>query len=397
MRAFLAVLLVSSHAAALQTPGRSALRLRGGSDDVVQQQEQSNATRSDYVVKGTIGAAGTGAFVWGAKATLNFLGRRRAAERRRARSIAVRARRLLRSGLAFTNTMKKQAGRVCAPLYDCVGTYAARSCLATIRVAEFNNRTASRMCAFVTAPIKPASSRTQLKAVLRQELRMRPSLLRDARRGKLTLDDACLERYLAAAKWSLDFPDRPVVDAIGATASWRASTSAAHKPDSIRTESEWRRFFSASNVKTRRKEAVLILHARHAVDAPLSHLIKVIEGGCRSTQRVCVVLDARGAPSSSLFDVAKKMQKALPVFQAHYPGRLGRVVVLEGGRPVSLIWGVLSKLCDDEAKARIVFVDALDQLDTIVSVAELNGRDAVFAETSRLAAEVTTEAHTLYL
>ena len=76
MRAFLAVLLTTSHAAALQTPGRSALRLRGGSDEVVQQ-EQTNATRSDYVVKGTIGAAGTGALVWGAKATLNFLGRRR--------------------------------------------------------------------------------------------------------------------------------------------------------------------------------------------------------------------------------------------------------------------------------------------------------------------------------
>ena len=77
MRAFLALLLVSSQAAALQTPGRRALRLKGGSDEVVQQ----NATRSsDYVVKGTIGAAGTGALVWGAKATLNFLGRRRAAE-----------------------------------------------------------------------------------------------------------------------------------------------------------------------------------------------------------------------------------------------------------------------------------------------------------------------------
>ena len=394
MRAILA-LLVSSHAAALQTRGRRALRMRGGSDEVVQQ----NATRSsDYVVKGTIGAAGTGALVWGARSALAFLGRRRAAERRRARSLAVRARRFLRSGLAFTNSMKKQAGRVCAPLYDCVGTYAARSCLITFRIAEFNNHTMYRMCAFVTAPIKPASSRTQLKAVLRQELRMRPSLLRDARKGKLTLDDACLERYLAAAKWSLDFPDRPVVDAIAATASWRAATSAAHKPDSIRTESEWRRFFSASHVRTRRKEAVLILHARHAVDAPLSHLIKVIEQGCRSTPRVCVVLDARGAPSSSLFDVAKKMQKALPVFQAHYPGRLGRVVVLEGGRPVSLIWGVLSKLCDEEAKARIMFVDSLEQLDAIVSVAELNGRDAVFAETSRLAQESRAEtAHTLYL
>ena len=64
MRAMLAVLLMVSQAAALQTRGRSALRLRGGSAEVAQQ-EQTNATRSDYVVKGTIGAAGTGALVWG--------------------------------------------------------------------------------------------------------------------------------------------------------------------------------------------------------------------------------------------------------------------------------------------------------------------------------------------
>ena len=62
-----------------------------------------------------------------------------------------------------------------------------------------------------------------------------------------------------------------------------------------------------------------------------------------------------------------------------------------------MIWGVLSKLCDDEAKGRIAFVDSLDQLDAIVSVAELNGRDAVFAETSRLASQAETAAHTLYL
>ena len=144
MRAILAVLLMVSPAAALQTPGRRALRMHGGSDEMVQQ----NATRSsDYVVKGTIGAAGTGALVWGAKSAIAFLGRRRAAERRRARSIAVRARRFLRSGLAFTKTVSKRGrtvathcttrctalgARACAPLYDCASTYAARSCLLTL-------------------------------------------------------------------------------------------------------------------------------------------------------------------------------------------------------------------------------------------------------------------------
>ena len=121
MRAILALLIVSSQAAALQTPGRRALRLNGGSDEVVQQ----NATRSsDYVVKGTIGAAGTIALVWGAKSAIAFLGRRRAAERRRARSLAVRARRFLRSGLAFTNAVSKRWRTVAAR-----GTKLGRACV----------------------------------------------------------------------------------------------------------------------------------------------------------------------------------------------------------------------------------------------------------------------------
>ena len=85
----------------------------------------------------------------------------------------MRARRFLQSGLAFTNAVSKRGrtvatrgtklgARVCAPLYECASTYAARSCLMTLRVAEFNNRTMYRACAFVTAPlaIKPATARS---------------------------------------------------------------------------------------------------------------------------------------------------------------------------------------------------------------------------------------------
>ena len=63
------------------------------------------------------------------------------------------------------------------------------------------------------------------------------------------------------------------------------------------------------------------------MDGPAITFHKSAEGGCRrQAMRLCCLRCAR-APSSSLFDVAKKMQKAfLPVFQAHYPGRLGRVM-----------------------------------------------------------------------
>ena len=101
----------------------------------------------------------------------------------------------------------------------------------TLRVAEFNNRTMYRACAFVTAPlaIKPATART-IEGRAPPRTAHAPVLAPGRAAGKLALDDACLERYLAAAKWSLDFPDRPVVDAIGATAAWRASTVERARP-----------------------------------------------------------------------------------------------------------------------------------------------------------------------
>jgi len=399
----------------------AALRVTGGAD--VQQADQSNATTTEYVVKGSVAAAGTGALVWGARSAVSFLNRRRRAERRRARSVAVHVQKLVRQcaaagryvthrGLDVTKAVSQRASTVthyaCNTTYGLAATYAARSCLLAFSLAEFNNRTTRRVCAFVTAPVrlrmKPTTARSQLLEVLRAEVRMRPSLLKDARRGRLLLDDACLERYLSAARWSLDFPDRPVFDAIEATARWRASCNAARAPDALgKPPDTLRRFFWATDVKTKRKEALLMLHARNAVDAPLSHLVRVIESGCRQSQRVCVVLDCRGAPSSALFDVAKKLQKALPVFQAHYPGRLGKVIVLAAGRPGALIWGVLSKVCDDEAKQRICFLDDLEMLEALVSVRDLERRDAVFAETSQRERDNNChlrrddDAHTLYL
>ena len=130
-------------------------------------------------------------------------------------------------------------------------------------------------------------------------------------------------------------------------------------------------------MKTRRKEAVLVLHARHAVDAPLSHLIKVIEGGCSSH-------------SASVLSWTRAARR--PHHYLTWPRRCRRLC-RSSRRTIPVGWGGSSwwkvggpfldmgraRLCDDEAKARIAFVDSLDQLDAIVSVAELNRLDAVFA------------------
>ena len=126
----------------------------------------------DYVVKGTT-APPARAPGLGQQKSISWPAAR--CRRRRARSIAVRARRFLQSGLAFTNAPEAEGGRarstklgarVCAPLYDC----------ADVRRAELPHDAAGpvqqpamygvgRGCPFA---MKPATARSRWR--VRQEL-----------------------------------------------------------------------------------------------------------------------------------------------------------------------------------------------------------------------------------
>ena len=67
---------------------------------------------------------------------------------------------------------------------------------------------------------------------LRAEVLARRKLVRDARRGRMPLDDATLTRYLAAARWKPRFPDRSVADAVADTCLLYTSPSPRDKRQS---------------------------------------------------------------------------------------------------------------------------------------------------------------------
>ena len=228
--------------AALQTQGRRALQLNGGSDEVVQQ-EQTNATRSDYVVKGTIrrrrhrriGVGGPKQHSISSDGGAPQKGGARGASPCAREAFLTKRPRLHERGLETREDgrsarYKTGRARVRAPLYA-VRVDVRRAELphdaAGGRVQQPHDvpRVRVRDCpSYDEAGHGPEP----LKAVFRQDCACAPLLAPRTRgSGKMPLDDACLSQYLAAAKWSLDFPDRPVVDAIGATAAWRPSTVAA--------------------------------------------------------------------------------------------------------------------------------------------------------------------------
>ena len=235
---------------------------------------------------------------------------------------------------------------------------------------------------------------------LRAEVLARRKLVRDARRGRMPLDDATLTRYLAAARWKPRFPDRSVADAVADTAQWRASCAAARAPEKLPPpDPELKRMFWSGprGVRTRRGEAVLLFHCRHCRPATLSHLVRVIEGGCRGGNGRCaLVLDCRGAPATALFDTLGVIKPALPVFQKHYCGRLGRVVVLKSGSAGQTLWWIARKFCDAATRDKIAFVEDAARLEPVVRVADLN-RDAEFGAASKAERGAAPRRHTLYL
>ena len=242
--------------------------------------------------------------------------------------------------------------------------------------------------------------RRALLEALRAEVLARRKLVRDARRGRMPLDDATLARYLAAARWKPRFPDRSVADAVADTAQWRASCAAARAPERLPPpDPELKRMFWSGprGVRTRRGEAVLLFHCRHCRPATLSHLVRVIEGGCRGGDGRCaLVLDCRGAPATALFDTLGVIKPALPVFQKHYCGRLGRVVVLESGSAGQTLWWIARKFCDAATRDKIAFVEHAARLEPVVRVADLN-RDAEFGAASKAERGAAPRRHTLYL
>lgn len=186
-----------------------------------------------------------------------------------------------------------------------------------------------------------------------------PDLRRCAARCGMPLDDATLSRYLKAASWSLDFPDRSVKAAIEDTVKWRTVTPAAHSPH----DGDLGQALAVTSLVSYKRERVLAFQCGVAAsDDWADSLVRAVELGSRQNGRVCVVVDCRHSSGGALLSLARAVAPAFPLLSTHYPGRLGRVFVLGAGPASKTCWWFIKNLIDKPTRQKIFFIASLDDL-----------------------------------
>ncbi|KAJ8613983.1 hypothetical protein CTAYLR_005640 [Chrysophaeum taylorii] len=202
-----------------------------------------------------------------------------------------------------------------------------------------------------TAGTLTASQRSMI-AMLRVEVARLKAVA--AKRG-MPLDDATLRRYLEAAGWSLQFRDRSVARAVEHTVEWRASAAAVRKPE---LDGRGLLLSQAAKSGDRVLRCECKLTAGRSPKWWQHALVSAVELASRdhATAKVCVLVDCRGAPGSSLFDAARSAASAFPLLSTHYPGRLGHVYVLGAGPASRACWWFIKNLLDANTRAKISFV-----------------------------------------
>lgn len=208
----------------------------------------------------------------------------------------------------------------------------------------------------------PAGKATTLKELRIATTRAR----RSAAKHGMPLDDGTLCRYLEAAGWTLSFPDRSVASAIEDTVAWRERTPAARSPahpdDAV---------LRVTPIISKRNERVLALRpAKRSAKWWTESLVSAVEIASRSSSSgsVCVVVDCANTKGSELLEAAKNAAPTFPVLSTHYPGRLGRVIVLKAAPTSRACWWFVRNLLDEKTRRKIDFVDNSQALSAALGI-----------------------------
>lgn len=187
---------------------------------------------------------------------------------------------------------------------------------------------------------------------------------RSAAKHGMPLNDSTLCRYLQAAGWSLDFPDRSVAAAIADTVAWRERTPAARSPAPpdnavVRV---------TPLVTTRGERLVALRPVKRSAKWWSDSLVAAVELACRESNYVCVVIYCGDSSGADLLDAAKHAAPTFPIFSMHYPGRLGRVVVLDAKPASRACWWFIKNLIDVHTRNKICFIPDIHALKQLTGV-----------------------------
>lgn len=194
---------------------------------------------------------------------------------------------------------------------------------------------------------------------------------RAAKHG-MPLDDRTLCRYLEAAGWSMNFGDRSVATAIADTVAWRERTPAARSPalndDAV----------SVTRVVSPHGERVVSVRpARRSKAWWSENLVAAVELACRAAPNVCVVIDCGSSSGADLLEAAKRAAPTFPILSTHYPGRLGRVVVVNAAPGSRACWWFIRPLIDRNTRHKVFFLNDLQALKRNLGIDLVTGAHVV--------------------
>ncbi|CAM9360934.1 unnamed protein product [Phaeothamnion confervicola] len=192
-----------------------------------------------------------------------------------------------------------------------------------------------------------------------------PGLEKRARAVRHDLSEPTLCRYLEAAYWSLTCGGEAIAAQLAATVAWREAYGAYRIPDADARAADAGGagvFFVRGRDRSGRP-VVYINPARLApgqsADDTIQALVYTLERATRAlppgVEEITFVVDCRGFGLGRLPPVGF-LKKAFQLLMAHYPMRIGHIVMANAGPSVQLVWHVVAPLVTERTKRKMFFL-----------------------------------------
>ncbi|CAM9904510.1 unnamed protein product [Ectocarpus fasciculatus] len=188
------------------------------------------------------------------------------------------------------------------------------------------------------------------------------------------LDDGLLMRYLEMAYWTMETMGQPLADAVGSTVRWRED-AAPHlvTDDQVAEEATYGKMYVRGFDRQQRP----IIHYRPGLEKSfdtekgLNLLFHTLEKAKsllpKGQTQFAVVADCSGfGPSKT--PPLPMLKTAFITMQRHYPMRLGYVVIVNAGGPITFVWKLISTVLEERTKEKIAFLSKKEAEATLTGL-----------------------------
>ncbi|CAM9207418.1 unnamed protein product [Ectocarpus sp. 6 AP-2014] len=188
------------------------------------------------------------------------------------------------------------------------------------------------------------------------------------------LDDELMMRYLEMAYWTMESMGQPLPDTVASTVRWREDATPHLLTDNqVAEEAKYGKMYVRGLDRQQRP----IIHYRPGLEKSfdtekglnlLFHTLERAKGSLPKGQtQFAVVADCSGfGPSKT--PPLPMLKTAFITMQRHYPMRLGYVVIVNAGGPITFVWKLISTVLEERTKEKIAFLSKKEAEATLTGL-----------------------------